>query len=297
VWNLGTLTAGSGGRRRISLMVPAGAAAGSLLLTNEAAISATGVLAESARANAAVAVEASSPLALAATFGRDPTQAGAALTGTLTVTNNGATSLNGVVLQARVPVGVNAFSPALLTAPGTCIVGISNNGLCDAVELANWDLGTLAPGASVVVSMPTVVAAAMTSGRLMYLDARVRDDTGRVVTQSRTALVSPFVDGDADTVADIYDVCPFYLQTGLGDADQDGRGDECECGDQSGDGLNTVSDLIAINVAIFNPSEATPLCDSNGDANCTVGDIVAANIEIFSPTSTSTCARQPVAGP
>jgi len=65
----------------------------------------------------------------------------------------------------------------------------------------------------------------------------------------------------------------------------------------NGDGRNTVSDLVAINVAIFNPALVTPLCDGNNDGKCDVNDIIAANTEIFSPGNTSTCARQPVPGP
>lgn len=48
------------------------------------------------------------------------------------------------------------------------------------------------------------------------------------------------------------------------DADGGFRGDECECTDQTGDGFNTVSDIVAINVAIFNPELVTPLCDVTG---------------------------------
>jgi hypothetical protein len=66
------------------------------------------------------------------------------------------------------------------------------------------------------------------------------------------------------------------------------RGDECECTDLNLDGENTVSDLVAINVATFNPTLATPICDGNNDLICTVSDIIAANIENFRADS-STC--------
>jgi hypothetical protein len=105
------------------------------------------------------------------------------------------------------------------------------------------------------------------------------------------------VDSDEDGAADTQDNCPLYPTADTADTDGDGRGDECECTDQNGDGRNTVSDLVAINSAIFNPGLATPLCDGNNDGLCNVKDIVAANVEIFSPTSTSTCSRQPFAGP
>jgi hypothetical protein len=107
----------------------------------------------------------------------------------------------------------------------------------------------------------------------------------------------PIADADGDRVLDRIDRCPVWPDPEQADADADGRGDECECGDQNGDGSNTVSDLVAINAAIFRPELATPLCDANNDGACDVRDLVAANVEIFSPGSTSTCARQPVPGP
>jgi hypothetical protein len=116
-------------------------------------------------------------------------------------------------------------------------------------------------------------------------------------TLTSTSLPLPPVDGDCDGIADTADLCPFHASASIADTDGDGRGNECECGDQSGDGRNTVADLVAINLAIFNPSQVTPLCDGNNDGACDVKDIIAANIEIFSPTNTSTCARQPVPGP
>jgi hypothetical protein len=104
-------------------------------------------------------------------------------------------------------------------------------------------------------------------------------------------------DSDGDGLDDSFDNCPFFASPDTADADQDGRGDVCECTDQDGDGFNTVSDLVAINAAIFNPQSASPLCDGNNDGKCDVRDIIAANIEIFSPGNTSTCARYPVPGP
>lgn len=105
-------------------------------------------------------------------------------------------------------------------------------------------------------------------------------------------------DSDGDGSPDTGDKCPHYDETDrFADADSDDRGNECECTDQNGDGRNDVSDLPAINRAIFTPALATPLCDGNNDAECSVSDLIAANIEIFSPTSTSICSRQPVPGP
>ena len=112
---------------------------------------------------------------------------------------------------------------------------------------------------------------------------------------SATCRLEPDPDGDGHCAA--LDNCPFYATANLADTDADGRGDACECGDQDGNGINDVRDLIAINLAVFRPDLATPLCDGNNDSQCNVSDIIAANVEIFSTGSTSTCARQPVPGP
>ena len=109
-------------------------------------------------------------------------------------------------------------------------------------------------------------------------------------------LVAGF-DRDGDGIVDAVDDCPFFANPDQVDTDHDGRGNACECGDQNGDGHVDVRDIVAINLAIFNASLVTPLCDGNNDGLCNVSDIVAANRQIFSPTNTSTCARQPVPGP
>jgi hypothetical protein len=297
-WNLGSLAAGAGGRRTVYVNVPAGVPAGSILLVDEAVLRATGPASETARASSATAVDSSKPLGFKISFGRDPTQPGAALSGSLSVTNQTAASLLVGVVQARVPLLVNAFTPAGLS--GCFLGGIVADGLCNPVEEAIWPSpGFLAAGATVTLPMPmTVLASGVSNGQLTYLDARIHDSSGRPLSaQIRTALVTPFVDGDADTVADIYDDCPAFANQTQTDTDLDGRGDACECTDQNGDGRNTVSDLIAINVAIFNPDLATPLCDGDNNGTCDVSDILAANLEIFSPTSTSTCSRHPDQGP
>jgi hypothetical protein len=122
-----------------------------------------------------------------------------------------------------------------------------------------------------------------------------RIDAQTIGADIRTLPVVADMDGDG--FADEEDNCPVFAQEDQADADEDGRGDACECTDQNGDGFNTVSDLVAINTAIFNPLLATPLCDGNNDDECNVNDIIAANVEIFSAGSTSTCGRQPLPGP
>ena len=52
-----------------------------------------------------------------------------------------------------------------------------------------------------------------------------------------------------------------------------------------------VSDILAINAAIFSPDQATDLCDTNDDQLCDVNDILGANAKIFG--GDAYCARFP----
>ena len=106
-----------------------------------------------------------------------------------------------------------------------------------------------------------------------------------------TSAVVPATDTDGDGIPDAVDDCPFYASPNRTDTNHDHRGDICECGDQNGDGRVDVRDIVAINLAIFNPALVTPLCDANGDGLCDVNDIVAVNTDIFSPKNSSICAR------
>jgi hypothetical protein len=58
-------------------------------------------------------------------------------------------------------------------------------------------------------------------------------------------------DRDGDAIPDGSDKCPYFPSPDQTDTDSDNRGNVCECGDQNGDGRNTVADLVAINRAIF----------------------------------------------
>ncbi len=97
-------------------------------------------------------------------------------------------------------------------------------------------------------------------------------------------------DSDGDGVPDEVDVCPDFADD-QADTNMDGRGDACECGDQNGDGILNIGDILAINAAIFDTALVTPLCDANDDDQCNVGDILAVNAKIFG--AETFCARFP----
>lgn len=109
---------------------------------------------------------------------------------------------------------------------------------------------------------------------------------------------------DADGLGDACDRCPDFATSDNADTDGNGRGNACECGDGNRDGRITVADIVSVNLRIFTPNPAIPLCgpgvadpchlcDTTADNLCNVSDIVGVNLEIFSPGSTSRCARSP----
>lgn len=97
-------------------------------------------------------------------------------------------------------------------------------------------------------------------------------------------------DRDGDGVDDLDDVCPDWPDDQT-DSNGDGRGDACECGDQSGDGAVNIIDILEINAAIFDPALAGPLCDANDDDACNINDILAVNAKIFG--AETFCERSP----
>ncbi len=106
-------------------------------------------------------------------------------------------------------------------------------------------------------------------------------------------------DADLDLLGDVCDHCPDWPSMSQppvnGDFDGNGIGDECECGDQTEDGLVNVIDLLSINSVIFEVIPASPLCDTNNDDVCDVRDILGANAKIFGEEAY--CERYPPPAP
>ncbi|MCK7510590.1 MAG: dockerin type I domain-containing protein [Desulfobacterales bacterium] len=74
------------------------------------------------------------------------------------------------------------------------------------------------------------------------------------------------------------DNCPTVDNPEQQDADSNGIGDACECGDVDGDGRVTIVDALGIRRALLAPRAATlvspALCDVTGDGRCTLADAV-----------------------
>jgi hypothetical protein len=134
-------------------------------------------------------------------------------------------------------------------------------------------------------------ALAAMSGHVHVADIGTSYVTARYGPIAAFSALTSAADTDGDGVADPIDVCPAFPNPDQSDRDGNGIGDVCECGDQNGDARVDVQDLIAINIAIFNPQLATPLCDTNADGLCNVRDIVGANLKIYG--TPAYCSRYP----
>ena len=105
-----------------------------------------------------------------------------------TVTNRSNTSVFGAGLIVRIPTdGLAAFFATQTSGGGVC-----TSGVCNPYEFATWNIGTLAPGASVTILAATSVTNGFTSGRLIALESLLVGD-GVPMTVARHTVA---VDGD-----------------------------------------------------------------------------------------------------
>ena len=273
-WDLGTLTAGAGGRKTVTVAVNATPPSDLRLAIDGA--SATGTSAATGKpervwATAVTRIIAGSPIKLVVSVAPNPVLASQTLNGALIVTNTSGSSLTGVVVHARYPTdGVNGFLPQSLLSPGGTCLG-DGDSRCFPYEFVTWNIGTLAPGASITVSMPMVITAGTVAGRLITLDAEVRTDTTAQATHTATALVGTgtFTDSDADGVANLFDNCIGIPNPDQRDTDGDGFGNRCDAD------LNNSGFVNAADLAIFKSrfGTAEPNADFNGSGFVNAGDL------------------------
>ncbi len=121
----------------------------------------------------------------------NPVRPNAQLRMALTVTNDGAETVNNVGLRATVPSGVNNFQEHVVSNGGTCDAG-SWNYICEVGENVLWNIGSLAPGAGVTVSMVTTTRSDLANAAAISLAASVLVDALVTVTGSETVV------GDVD---------------------------------------------------------------------------------------------------
>lgn len=180
-WNLATLQGGQSARQQVVVSVNADVASGTALSINAATLSGTSAVTgpELARATTVTRVHTERPLDIGVAVSGDPVRSNEQHHVALTVSNRSGVAMLGVVLQLRVTDELSTYSGTGYATGG----GVCPGGSCNSAELMTWNLGTLAAGSAVTVTVPVYAYAGLASGKLARLDAVVFADDG---TQSWT---------------------------------------------------------------------------------------------------------------
>ena len=180
-WNLGTIGAGQGGQREVTVTVPA--SPNGEILVAEAQIRDGLDSQPESRASEAVAIHDDDALQLVVTVTDDPVEPQQHFFYRATASNTGTEPLSNVVLQTWVPQGAPNFSDNFLTEGGGC-----NNGVCSSGELVLWGIGSLGVGESRTVEVQMRISASPGSLRTLRFFADYPGNPALRVT-SETVLI------------------------------------------------------------------------------------------------------------
>ncbi|MBC7938773.1 MAG: DUF11 domain-containing protein [Chitinophagaceae bacterium] len=280
-WNLGTLLAGTGGIRTVTV-VPTADIPQRRFVVNAATLTGTSPVTgiEQARATRVVRIMANHPLRLTVKLSHNPVAPGQTTTATLRLSNTGPAPLVGTRVFVRVPTeGVSAVSQGALSPGATCSFGD-----CDPFELAVWNPGTVQPGTTRSFTIPLPVLAAFGQGRFVTVDAVASDGSGNVPVATATALVAPpGPDSDADGTPDAFDNCWATANADQTDTDGDGFGNACDA-DFDNNGNVNVADLAAFKAA-FGTTNLLFDLDGNGVVN--IADLARFKLRFGQPPGPS----------
>jgi uncharacterized repeat protein (TIGR01451 family) len=234
-FGLPNLDAGDVALQRVEVTVNGGQLNGTLV-ESEAAVSGTsGVSATARRATETAYVRPVTPLALSLTVTPLPELPGNSVTVELTVENTSAAQVLGGVVRLRYPTGMVAVNESVITGPLNAGESCGfNNASCAAGETIQWDLGTLNPSQSVVMSLPPVVLNSTDEGSLIKWSAIVTEDGLSLARESESLpitdnLILPINDTDGDGIGDESDNCILSFNPGQLDTDGDNIGNQCDC--------------------------------------------------------------------
>ena len=114
-----------------------------------------------------------------------PAMPGESVLVSITVSNSDGFNRSGVVMRMPYSVGFANLSHALVEG-GACNGSVSSNSTCEPNETVIWDLGTIAAGKSVTVTLSPSVAAATLPGASIPLAIDVQDNFGGAAATSET---------------------------------------------------------------------------------------------------------------
>lgn len=163
-----------------------------------------------------------------------------------------------------------------LIAPGSEITSLLvGGGLESSPGTGTSQATAIAAGAAALLreKFPTA-SVGQIKQRLTSSNIEVQDTDPSFPSRSfpRVDLVQASTDADGDLVQDTNDNCIFAENPGQEDANGDGVGDACECGDFSGDGLVNTTDARLIQRCAVGHFPCVELCDVNGDGVCNTTD-------------------------
>ena len=233
-WNLGSLAPGAGGRVQVTVSVGS-LATGSLLVVDSATF--VGELNFQQRTARAMAVSRVAGETLQLTLVTDPNPAdvGEVVNGQIQVTNPTGNVTGQLGLRVLWPSEIDNFP--IVSGGGDC-PGTS----CDTGEYLFWNLGTLGPGLSALVTFSDNIETFTTNGQLVPIEVELLEGGLPARNRSQTMLVGPFTDNDNDGTADPFDP----------DDDNDGMPDWWE---------------ILFGLDPFNPNDANQDPDGDGLTN------------------------------
>jgi hypothetical protein len=196
-WDLGGLAPNAVVRRSARVQVANNAPAGSVLAAEAVLSDAANPLSDS-RSRILTRVAQGSPLALSIVAIPDPIRQGQSLETELTITNTGASNLNGVRVEARLPDGVDSFSQGLLSGGSCSAITLQ----CSPREMARFTIPLIPPGQSSTVRLPPVVSNATQDGTLLRMIARAQD-LGGAGTDGRDSVLAQTIVVDGQTPFDL----------------------------------------------------------------------------------------------
>jgi len=168
LWSLGAVAV-SGTLRRTVVVTAGASLPPATLLPARAWLTFDGGPAVDAQTELVIpVVDVAQPITIGVAATPSPIAPGARLGYTMTVTNTAARAIDGVTVMFRLPIGMQ-FSAAGDAQPNSSSCG---NGACTAGEEAYWTLGTMAAGATQLITLNALIGATVLQGSLVSITTR-----------------------------------------------------------------------------------------------------------------------------
>ena len=183
VWNLGSIPASNGGKRRATVMVGGGLPDGALIIVDAASLTAT-VNAQTRQSRATVVsrVQAGATLKLAIEVDPDPVEPGEMLELRARISNTSSSPTGTLTLRMHYPDLLYQFP--VITGGAVC-----PGGQCGATELLTWNLAALPAHGSHTVSMATLVNGNAPTGSLIPFELELLENGGATAAAGHTVEV------------------------------------------------------------------------------------------------------------